>query len=154
MSSMTQYSTDRSALLKASATTGIVNAAINGAIQAFLLAGHGPIPLSVDGISSDEHTVLGSAVPLAVALAMILTAIAHLTLKAPKRPFLPGGLWLVAKHGIMAFGAVVSLAVLWQRAVGTVEVGVPLAVGLLAAVAAVVAAAVHYLTITASLEQL
>jgi hypothetical protein len=85
-----------------------VNAVINGAIQFFLLRGHGPIALSVDAISTDEHTVLGGAVMLAVSLAMILTAVTHLTLKGPKRPFFPDILWLTIKHGFFAFGVLVE----------------------------------------------
>jgi hypothetical protein len=137
-------------LLKGTAITGLANAVINGAIQAFLMAGHGPVALSADSIGTSEHTVLGSAVMLATILAMILTAIGHLTLKVPKRPFLPDGLWLVIKHGLFAFGAVVAAAVLWQRFAGTVVVGVPVAVVILAVVAGVVAAAVNYMTIVAS----
>lgn len=152
MTSITHPDADRSALLKGALATGAINAVINGAIQAFLLSGHGPIALSVDTIGSAEHTVFGTAVPLAVSLAMILTAIGHLTLKGPKRPFLPDGLWLTVKHGLFAFGAVVSVAVIWQRLAGTVVVGVPVAVAILAAVAGLVAATVYAMTIAASVE--
>lgn len=139
-------------LWKGAAIAGLANAVINGVIQAFLLAGSGPVAVSVDAIGTSEHTVLGSAVLLATILAMILTAIGHLTLKAPKRPFLPFGLWLVVKHGLFTFGAVVAAAILWQRSVGSVEVGVPTAVVILAVVAGVVAAVVQAMTIKASVE--
>lgn len=142
--------TEPAALLKSSATTGLVNALINGAIQAFLMSGHGPVALSADTIGTEEHTVLGSAVLLATFLAMILTAVGQFTLKVPKRPFLPDGLWLVFKHGLFAFGAVVAAAVIWQRFAGTVVVGVPVAVATLAVVAGIVAAVVHYMTIVAA----
>lgn len=145
--------TDPATLWKGAAITGLANAAINGAIQAFLMAGHGPVALSADAIGTDEHTVLGSAVLLATLLAMLLTAIGHLTLKAPKRPFLPDGLWLVIKHGLFAFGAVVAAAVLWQRVAGTVVVGVPVAVVILALVAGLVAAVVHAMTILGAAAQ-
>jgi protein-S-isoprenylcysteine O-methyltransferase Ste14 len=147
MTSATYAPTDPATLLKGAAITGLANAVINGAIQAFLMAGHGPVALSADAIGSGEHTVLGTAVLLATILAMILTAIGHLTLKGPKRPFLPDGLWLVVRHGLFAFGAVVAAAVLWQRFAGTVVVGVPVAVAVLALVAGLVAAAVHAMTI-------
>lgn len=140
------------ALWKGAAITGLANAVINGAIQTFLLAGHGPVAISVDAIGTSEHTVLGSAVLLATMLAMILTAIGHLTLRPPKRTFLPSGLWLVIKHGLFTFGAVVAAAILWQRFVGTVEVGVPAAVAILAIAAGGVAAIVHAMTIVASIE--
>lgn len=150
MTSTAHDPTDPAMLLKGTAITGLANAVINGAIQAFLMAGHGPVALSADTIGTSEHTVLGTAVMLATILAMILTAIGHLTLKVPKRPFLPDGLWLVVKHGLFAFGAVVAAAVIWQRFAGTIVVSVPVAVVVLAVVAGIVAAAVNYMTIVSS----
>jgi hypothetical protein len=145
--------TDTSHLLKASVINGAINAAINGAIQFFMLRGHGPVALTADAISTTEHTVLGSAVPLAVSLAMILTAVTHLTMKGPKPPFFPGVFWLTLKHGFFAFGVVVTAAVVWQRALGTVEVSVGGAVVILGIIAGLVAAAVHYMTTLASMER-
>ena len=139
-------------ILKAAILSGVINAVINGAIQFFMLRGHDSIPMSVDAISAGTHTVLGSAVPLAVSLAMILTAVAHLTLKAPKKPFVPTTLWLVVKHGIFAFGALVAGAVVWQRVVGTVEVSVATAVIVLGLVAGLVATLVNYQTLSAVVE--
>jgi hypothetical protein len=139
-------------IAKGALLSGVINAVINGGIQAWFLRGADRVPLSVDAISADAHTVLASAVPLAVSLAMILTAVSHWTLKAPKKPFVPTTLWLVIKHGLFAFGAVVAGAVVWQRFAGTVEVGVPSAVVLLGIIAGIVAAAVNYMTITAILE--
>ena len=152
MSSTIHDPADRSQITKGAVVAGAVNAVINGAIQYFLLEGKGPIPLSVDSISAGTHTVLAEAVPLAVSLAMILTAVAHWTLKAPKKPFVPTTLWLVFKHGIFAFGTVVAGAVVWQRAVGTVEVSVATAVVVVGAVAGLVAAVVNYLTIVTIVE--
>ncbi len=140
-------STGTSELLRSAMLSGAINAVINGAIQAYLLRGKGPIPISVDSISAGSETVLSAAVPLAVSLAMILTAVAHWTLKAPKKPFFPTTLWLVIKHGLFAFGAVVAASVLWQRAAGTVEVSVGTAVVLLAVVAGIVSAVVNYMTL-------
>ena len=139
-------------ILKAAILSGVINAVINGAIQFFMLRGHDSIPMSVDAISAGTHTVLGSAVPLAVSLAMILTAVAHLTLKAPKKPFVPTTLWLVFKHGIFAFGALVAGAVVWQRVVGSVEVSVATAVIVLGLVAGLVATLVNYQTLSAVVE--
>lgn len=152
MSSTRHDPADRSQILKGAVISGVINAVINGAIQAFLLKGSGPIPLSADAISAGTPTVLGSAVPLAVSLAMILTAVSHWTLKAPKKPFVPMALWLVVKHGVLAFGALVAAAVVWQRAIGTVEVGVATAVVILGVLAGLVAAAVNYMTIAAVVE--
>lgn len=143
---------DASHLLKASVINGVINAVINGAIQIFMLRGHGPVALTADAISTTEHTVLGSAVPLAVSLAMILTAVTHLTMKGPKPPFFPRVFWLTVKHGFFAFGVVVTAAVMWQRIVGTVEVSVGGAVVILGIVAGIVAGVVHYMTTLASME--
>jgi hypothetical protein len=135
-------------ILKGAVISGIINAVINGAIQFFILRGAGPMPLTVDSIGTETHTVLGSSVPLAVSLAMILTAVAHATVNVPKKPFVPTTLWLVIKHGLFAFGTVVALAVVWQRVMGTVEVGVGTAVVILGVVAGLVAAIVNYMTIS------
>lgn len=143
---------DDAAILKGALVSGAINAVINGAIQYVLLRGGSAIPLTVDAITNDAHTVLGAAVPLAVSLAMILTVVAYTTIKAPKRPFFPTVLWLTVKHGIFAFGLVVAGAVVWQRAMGEVAVSLATAVVILGAVAGVVSAIVNYMTIRASLE--
>lgn len=139
-------------ILKGALVAGGINAVINGAIQAYLLHGTGPVALSVDSIAAGTHTVLSAAVPLAVSLAMILTVVAYLTLESPRKPFVPLVLWLVVKHGLFAFGAVVAAAVVWQRLAGTVEVPVWTAVVLLGVVAGTVAAVVNYMTILATVD--
>ena len=139
-------------ILKGAALSGVINAVINGAIQFFLLRGEAPLPLTVDTIGTETHTVLGASVPLAVSLAMILTAVAHWTTKGPKKPFFPTTLWLVIKHGLFAFGAVVAGAVMWQRIMGTVEVGLGAAVLILGLVAGIVSAIVNYMTISEIVE--
>ena len=138
-------------ILQGAVTTGISNAVINGAIQWFLLRGQVSIPLSVDGITNDQQTVFGTAVPLAVSIAMILTAVAYLLLKAPKRRFMPDVLWLTVKHGVFAFGLSVSGAVVWQRLVGSVPVSLATAVIILGIVAGLVGGMIQFMTIRASL---
>ncbi len=138
-------------ILRGAVIGGIVNGLINGAIQAWLLWDRTSIPLTVNGIINDEQTVFGEAVPLAVTLAMILTVIAYLTLKAPKRPFLPTVLWLTIKQGLFVFGLIVSLAVVWQRVMGTVSVSLLPALIILSIIAGLVAGAVNLMTIRASL---
>jgi hypothetical protein len=152
MKSTTSNRMTRSDIRKGAVVSGLINAAINGAIQYFLLRGSVPIPISVDSIGTETHTVLGSSVPLAVSLAMILTAVTHWTTKGPKKPFIPTTLWLVIKHGLFAFGTVVAAAVIWQRTVGTVEVGLGTAVLVLGILAGLVAAIVNYMTISAIVE--
>ena len=138
-------------ILQGAIATGISNAVINGAIQWFLLRGQMSIPLSVDGITNDQQTVFGTAVPLAVSIAMILTVVSYLLLKAPKRRFMPDVLWLTVKHGVFAFGLSVSGAVFWQRLMGTVPVSLVTAVVLLGMVAGLVGGMIQFMTIRASL---
>ena len=137
-------------ILKGAVTGGIINGAINGVIQLYLLRDHAPVPLTVDGITNDTHTVFGAAVPLAVSLAMILTVIGYLTLKGTKRPFWPDVLWLTIKHGLFAFGVIVSGAVIWQRLAGSVSVSLISSAAILGLVAALTAGVVNYMTINAS----
>jgi hypothetical protein len=139
-----------SAIAKGATLSGIINALINGAIQWYLLADYASLPLTVDGITNEEHTVFGAAVPLAVSLAMILTAVAFMTVKAPKPPFYPTFLWMTVKHGFFALGVIVTFAVLWQRTFGSILVPLPVAVLILALVAGLVAAMVNYMTMRAA----
>lgn len=139
----------QSALLKGAVITGVINAVINGGIQYFFLKGHAPIAISVDSITNDEETVLGTATVLAITLAMILTAVAYFGIKERKVPFVPTGLWLVVKHGFFTFGVVASLALLWQRYVGTVEVGLGTALIIIGIIAGIVSGIVNYLTLKA-----
>lgn len=138
-------------ILQGAVTTGISNAVINGGIQWFLLRDQVVIPLSFDGITNDQQTVFGTAVPLAVSIAMILTVVAYLLLKAPKRRFLPDVLWLTVKHGVFAFGLTVSGAVVWQRLMGSVPVSLATAVIVLGVVAGLVGGVIQFMTIRASL---
>lgn len=135
------------------AITGVINDAINGAIQWYLLANDGPLPLTVDCISNDEHTVFGAAVPLAVSLAIILTAVAYTTVKPPKPPFYPVFRWMTVKHGFFALGVIVTFAVLWQRIFGSILVSLPVGVVLLGLLAGMVAATVNFMTIRASMSR-
>ena len=138
-------------IVKGAAIGGVTNGIINGAVQYFMLSGETAIPLTVNSIINEEHTVLGAAVPLAVILAMILTVIAHLTLKVPKKPFMPQGLWLTVKHGLFIFGLIVSSAIVWQRIMGSMTVSFAAAVVILGVVAGIVAAVINYMTIKASI---
>ena len=137
-------------ILKGAVIAGIINGSINGAIQLFLLQGKAPIALTVNSITNDTTTVLGEAVPLAVTLAMILTVIGYLTLKQAKRPFWPDVVWLTIKHGMFAFGVVVSGAILWQRVMGSVSVSLIGATLVMSVIAGLVAATANYMTIHAS----
>lgn len=137
----------RSTIVKGAVLSGVINAVINGGIQWWLLAKHAPLPLTVDGISNDEHTVFGAAVPLAVSLAMILTAVAYSTIKGEKPKFFPVFLGMTVKHGFFALGIVITFAVLWQRLFGTILVPLWGAVVILGLVAGVVSAIVNCMTL-------
>lgn len=138
-------------ILQGAIVSGLINAVINAAIQFFLMRASSSIPLTVNEIVNDRHTVLGAAVPLAVSLAMILTVVAYTTIKTPKRPFFPSVFWLTIKHGIFAFGLVVAGAVVWQRFMGEIEVSLAVAVLLLGVIAGIAAGIVNYMTMKASL---
>ena len=138
--------------MRGAVTGGIINGLINGAIQWYLLRDATSIPITVDAITNDQNTVLGAAVPLAVTLAMILTVIAYLSLKTPKRRFWPDVLWLMVKHGLFVFGLIVTVAIAWQRAMGTVSVSLATAVVLLALIAGLVAGVVNYMTMHATIS--
>lgn len=138
-------------ILRGAIIGGVINGIINGIIQYFILRGDATLPLTVNGIINDEHTVFGAAVPLAVILAFILTIIANLTTKGPRKPFMPTGLWLTIKHSLFVFGSVVSLAVIWQRVMGSVSVSMLTAVVILGVVAAIVATVINYMSIKASM---
>ena len=136
-------------LIKGAIKTGLINGVINGGIQYFFLKGTAPIPISVDSITNTEHTVLGTAVVLAVTLAMILTVVSYFGIKEEKVSFFPSAFGLVLKHGFFTFGVVTALAVLWQRYLGTIEVSLLSALIMIGAIAGIIAGIVEYLTIKA-----
>lgn len=154
MSNSSSVSPSTSAdIAKGAVVSGVINAIINGAIQWFILSGHAPLPLTVDGISNDEHTVFGAAVPLAVSLAMILTAVAYLTVNPPRPRFFPGFLWMTFRNGIFTLGLVITFAVFWQRFMGSILVPLSVAVLILGVLAGLVSALVNYMTIKAAIDQ-
>ncbi len=138
-------------LIKGAILTGIINAFINGGIQYFFLKGRNSIAISVDSITNNEETVLGTAVVLAITLSMILTLVAYFGIKENKAPFFPTTLWLTIKHGFFTFGVLTSLAVLWQKYMGTIDVSLISALVIIGLIAGVVSAIVNYLTLKESL---
>ncbi|AFL80283.1 hypothetical protein Aeqsu_0776 [Aequorivita sublithincola DSM 14238] len=141
----------KDAILKGAMITGIINGIINGGIQYFFLKDMDSIPISVDSISNGDVTVLGTAVMLAITLAMILTLVAYFGIKEKKAPFFPTTLWLTIKHGFFTFGVLTSLAVLWQRYMGTVEVSLTAALLIIGIIAGIVSGIVNYLTLKESI---
>jgi hypothetical protein len=116
-----------------------------------MLRGQGPHVLTVDSIAAREHTVLGSAVTLALSLGVIVGSITFFTfrrkarvlgLAAPdllQRPYLPFGLVQALAAAVTMAAFVVLAAVLWQRFVGSVAVPTPVAAALTGLVAGLTA---------------
>ena len=138
-------------LLKGAVITGVINAFINAGVQYFTLKDKGLIPISVDSITNTDETVLGTAVSIAISLSMMLTLIAYFTLKEEKVAFFPKALWLTIKHGFFTFGVLTSLAVLWQKYMGTVEVSLLTALLIIGIIAGLVSTVVNYLTLKESI---
>lgn len=138
-----------SKIINGAILTGVINAIINGGIQYFFLKGKAPIAISVDSITNTDETVLGTAVTLAITLSMILTVVAYFNIKEKKVAFFPTAFWSLIKHGFFTFGVITSLAVLWQRYAGTVEVSLMTALVIIGVIAGIVSGVVNYLTIKA-----
>lgn len=139
-------------LIKGAIITAVINAIINGTIQYFLLKDHIVIPISVDAITNTEETVLGTAVMLSITLAMILTIIGYFTLKQKKVDFFPTAVWLTIKHGFLTFGILTSLAVLWQKNMGTVEVPIITGIAIIGIISGIVSGIIQFLTITSCIK--
>jgi hypothetical protein len=117
---------------------GAINGLINGAIAWSAFNGSAQVPLSVDSISTPGITALGNAATVVFALTFILTTITFFTYRfaarksgtAPRalteQAYWPKGLGIALRNTLLAFGAFIALAVLWQRFAGTLQVG-PLA---------------------------
>lgn len=144
---------NNNALVKGAVKTGVINGIINGGINYFLLKDYAPIAISVDSITNTDKTVLGEAVVLAISLAMILTVITYFTIKEEKVKFFPSVFWLTIKHGFFTFGVITSLAVLWQKYMGTIEVSLFTALGIIALISGLVSAIIQYLTIKNSMVE-
>ena len=140
-------SNNKQKLLKGALTTGIINAIINGGIQYFFLKDLAVIPISVDAITNNIPTVLGTAVSLAISLSVLLTVVAYFTIKEKKVPFFPKVFWLTIKHGFFTFGVITSLSVLWQKNMGTVNVSLLIALLIIGIIAGIISAIINYLTL-------
>ena len=140
----------KSKLLKGAALTGVINAVINGGIQYIFLKGHSSIPISVDSITNTTETVLGTAVMLAITLSMILTLVAYFGIKGKKAALFPTTFLLTLKHGFVTFGILTSLAVVWQKYVGTVEISLVSALIIIGVIAGLVSGFVNYFTLKES----
>lgn len=129
-----------------------VNAAINGVIAWFTFRATPQVPLTLDLISTEEKSVWGQGVGLALALGVILTVVAWRVFSAQlakaqpvlaarvRRPLFPTVAGIALDNAMTLFGWFVVLAVLWQRLLGTIYVSPPVAsvlVGLFAGIVTV-----------------
>lgn len=138
---------DTRKLIRGSILTGIINALINGIINWFQVKGEALVRITVDSISNNEHTVMGGAVMLALILSVIIASIAWLTTKAAGKPrFFPVALLLILKNALFLFGLFITLAILWQRFAGSMEVTPAIAAALTGVFAGLVAGVTDYLT--------
>jgi hypothetical protein len=128
------------AVIRRDALAGAVaNGVINAGISAVMLRASGPHLLTVDSIAAPEHTILGSAVTLALSLGLIVGSITFFTFRRKARvlglarpdllarPFLFFGLGRALGAAVTMAAFVVFAAVLWQRFVGSVAVSTPVA---------------------------
>ena len=132
-----------------SSISGAINGVINGLIAWSGFKATESVPLSMDSIGTPGVTALGNAATVAFALTLIITVITFFVFRRAAgkagaeaaaiaaTPFLPTGLRLALANTLLAFGAFVAAAVLWQRFVGTVMVGPLVATLVVAAIAAV-----------------
>ena len=157
---------DPASLVRArdSLVPALLNGLINGAIAHLSFRSAGSVPLSLDLISARQHTVWGQGVTLAFALGVILSLVTakifarHVVKAHPElgplvdRPMVPWLLRVSFGNAVFLFGWFVALAVLWQRAVGTVEVGPVAASALVGGLAAVITVLVEVRTKRAMLR--
>lgn len=136
-------------IAKGATINAVINALINGAINWFQLDKRKSHFLTVDSITTGEHTVFSGAVVLAVTLAFILSSIAYFTMKDPtKPPYFPRVFLLALKHSLYAFGLVALAGMLLQRYAGSIEVSPIAAAAVAGVIAGIVAGIVDYETKT------
>ena len=100
----------------------LISGILNGIIKWYQVDTNEVILLTKDSITSDQNTVIGASVGLAVSMAFILTTISFFTSKIPNKPsYFPKVFLLAGKHSIYAFGVIVILGVLIQNFFGSVE---------------------------------
>ena len=119
-----------------------INAAINGAIAWFTFRAAAQVPMTLDLISTQEKSVWGQGVSLALALGLILTLVAWTVFSGQvakahpalaervRQPLFPTVAGIALNNTMALFGWLVVLAVLWQRLLGTIYVA-PLAAAIL-----------------------
>lgn len=90
---------------------------------------------------------MGTSVTLVITLSMILTLVGYFGVKDKKAPFYPTAFWLTIKHGFFTFGVITSIAVLWQKYMGTIEISLIPALLIIGVIAGAVSGEINYLTL-------
>lgn len=141
-----------------------INALINGGIAYAGFKAEQAIPMTLDLISAEQHTVWGQGVTLAFALGIILSIVtakifAKHAVKADaslaprvQRPVFPFLFKVALGNAAMLFGWFVALAVLWQRLLGSIEVSPVVAAALVGLLAGVITVVVEVRTKRALLQ--
>lgn len=147
---MTATSVPQLVRLQDSIAPAAINGVINGAIAWMSLRSHEQIPISLDLISTTEHSVWGQGVMLAFFLGLILSVVTakvfakHLRTHHPAsarladRPIFPDVARIALRNTLVLFGGFVLAAILWQRVVGTVFVSPLVATVLIGCLAALI----------------
>ena len=138
-------------IIKASLIQAGVNTVINGVINYFLVRGKDTHLITADSITSGSDTVIGHSIFTAVILAIIFTLLGFRS----QRTHLPDVAWsrvgwLAVHNAIYAFGLMIILGVLWQKAFPNVSTGTLGA----ATIAGLIAGAVSGITIYSTLSRL
>ncbi|WP_288370698.1 hypothetical protein [uncultured Algoriphagus sp.] len=134
---------------KGALTGGVINAIINGLINWFQVKNLDSVLVTDNLISSEAHTLFSGAVPLAVSLAFILSGVAYATTKIPnKTPYFPRYFLKSLQYAFSAFGMVVTLGVLWQRWVGSIEISPVMAAVWAGIIAGIVAFVVNLMVVS------
>lgn len=138
-----------SALAKAAIIPGIINGIINAVTQWFVFSKETQIMITGDSISSNDLAVLGVALQVALTIAIMSTTVAYLTYKSPvpKPKYFPRVFLTTLKHVFFAFGIGTSIAILWQRFVGTIYVSPVVGTAMIFVIAALASWFVSWMTL-------
>ncbi|MDI1242532.1 MAG: hypothetical protein PSX80_11485 [bacterium] len=144
-----QHDLSDGALAKAAILPGVINGALNGTIRWFTFSKEAQIQITGDSISSNDLSVLGVAMQVALTISIMSTTIAYLTYKSPvpKPSYFPRVLLVTIKHAFFAFGIGTSIAILWHRTFGTIMVSPAVATAMITVIAGLASWFVSWMTL-------
>lgn len=145
---------DQNEIIKASLIQAGVNTVINGVINYFMVRGKDTHLITADSITSGSDTVIGHSIFTAVILAIIFTLLGF----HAQRKHLPDVAWsrvgwLAVHNAIYAFGLMIILGVLWQKAFPNVSIGTLGAATIAGLIAGAVSGITNYSTLSRLLER-